>query len=257
MRDMPKIEVGKNFRLAVNKSSVSLRASILNLHLNAGLTLNPNIETVGVMSRTSGQELRHCLFLDFDSVVLQILRDEVRMLQSLEDVGTAVILASREEKNVHGEPYGNYHVMFLTKWTLKEAKDLMDLTSCDLRFRKVPYFFNYKSWVLRVAPKYYFKGGKLKVWADKPHLREVIYSPTKREINGPLYDFLIRYYGMDEWQGSCKPKFDRCKNLPLMHYQTTLGWTPIRLKLMRRKAEALLSKFKIGGGSNAKNNQQP
>lgn len=213
-----RLKLSRFFEFAVNKSTIKLRMNLNFIHVFGMVSLNPNIHTLGLVSRCN--DGMHCLFLDYDDVMLSVVLKEVRMLQRKFKIGTAVILATYEDFNVSGDAYGRYHVIFPSKHRFIHASHMMKETSCDANFKRVPQYFNHRAWVLRVLPKYANGWEKL---VERPHFHDILYSETDCTISRPVYEFLVKYYGMPEWTGSYKPRMDGFHMLNVMYYQTTEG----------------------------------
>jgi len=215
---MMECRLGRRFRLAVNKSTIKLNVRILGFHFYSILSMHPRMKTIGVSNLLLDGKM--VTFLDYDSVFLYRVRKEVRMLQRRWDIGSCAIISTGEDIDEQGKAYGNYHVIGLGKLNYQELFDMLEETSVDRNFRRVPEYFNGRYHVLRIAPKFNENWEEVR---DRPYLREVLLSETKRECSRAMYDFLRKYYGFPELVGRFKPRFDNFAVLRLVEYTTTHG----------------------------------
>lgn len=238
---MPKIVVRDVFRLSVNNSTIKLQIKLFSwLHYYSLLALSPQISTMGITSRCVGDESNsHCLFLDYDDCMYSVVKRDVELCQKNYDMGTAVILRSGEaDYNIAGDEYSNYHAIFAQKGSFAEVCEIVGNTHADENFRLVPIRFNYRTYVLRIFPKYSEDGRMLK---DIPKLREVVFAETGRETNLAMYEFLRKYYDVPEWTGRYAPNLDMLTELGIIHYNTTMGWN----RTFMLKLKSLLSNIKM------------
>jgi hypothetical protein len=187
------------------------------------LVLSPTVNTMGLVSRCSGDpKQHHVLFLDYDDCHESVVDGDVRYIQRYHGAGNAVVLRSGElDSNIHGEFYGNFHVICPAKFRFKEVCDIIANTHSDYNFREVAKRFNYRVFVIRIYPKYSEDGRMLK---DRPHLHKVVYAKTSREVNGGIFHFLQKWYGVPDITGVYAPKLDGLEKVGIINYQTTLGW---------------------------------
>ena len=213
--------MGRRFSFRVNKSTVKLRLRFLGLHFFGMLSKHPNVDTVGMSNLcTDG---RFVPFIDYDNVFLYRVVNEVRKLQRRWKVGTVAVLSTGEDIDMQGKHYGNYHVVAYSKFKFFEILKMLDETSCDPNFRRIPEFFNGRYWVLRICPKY-LDGREIR---GKPYLRRVLYARAGRELSYPHFKFLCNVYQMPKPEKRFNGCFDRAKTLKTVVYQTTEGgWLP-------------------------------
>jgi len=213
------IKVGRRFRFAVNKSTMKFHGRLFGFHWYCLLSMNPKVHTVGLTNRLP--DGRMVVFLDYDNVFISLVNSEVRMLQKKFDIGSAAIICSGgTDFDDSGREYGNFHVIALGKMRFHELFDAIEETSVDRNFRRVPYYFNQRAHVLRIAPKYSESWKKLR---EKPELKDVLWAKTGRECSRAMYEFLRRYYGVPAVPKTYLPRFDSGKALKLINYQTTEG----------------------------------
>lgn len=242
-----KIRIGRKFRLAVNKSTVKVNLKFLGFHFYSIMSMSPRVNTMGVTNLLLDDRL--VFFGDWDNVFLYRVRKEVRKLQRKFDIGSVAILSTGEDIDDQTKAYGNYHAIGLGKLDYHELFDMLEETSVDRNFVRVPEYFNGRYHVLRIAPKYSEGWESLR---DRPQLREALLGKTTRECSRGMYDFLKLYYGFPELKGEFKPRFDNLKNIRLIQYQTTHGgwWSEFkRIFTFGRKERVLsLKNQKINSG---------
>ena len=108
------------------------------------------IRTMGVESRVPKTAL-HVPFLDYDNVVgifseepEKRLREELQFLQDEFEIGNFYVFWTRDEGR---------HAVCLDALTFRQVKDIVDFSSCDLKFKSAPRINEYRCWVLRFANK--------------------------------------------------------------------------------------------------------
>lgn len=209
----------KRFSFRINKSTIKLKFRFFGLHFFGLISKHPNIDTVGLSNLcTDG---RFVVFIDYDNIFLYRVINEVRRLQRKWKIGTVAIISTGEDEDLQQKPYGNYHVIAYTKFKFFEILKMLDDTSCDPNFKRIPEYFNGRYWVLRVCPKY-LDGREIR---GMPYLRKVLYAKTDRELSTPHFKFLINVYNMSKPSREYMSKFDRAKTLKTVIYQTTQsGW---------------------------------
>lgn len=218
---MAKIKLGRVVRFSVTKSAVKLHIKLGTfLHFYGICCINPRINTLGVISRCS--DGNHCIFGDYDDCHYSVIKADILRVQRDYDAGTAVILSSGElSENIVGEVYGNFHVVFCSKYNFATVNEIIQNMHTDLNFRDISRNFSYRTHVLRIYPKYSENG---KMIQDRPKLYAVMYAETRHETNYAMYDFLRKYYGVPEWTGKYAPNLDTLTEVGIIHYNTTMGW---------------------------------
>jgi len=227
---MVHVKLGRKFRFAVNKSTIKLHGKFLGLHFYGLVSMHPRVQTMGLTNLLVDNQL--VMFIDYDNVFLYRVLKEVRMLQREFDIGTAVVISTGEDVNESKQAYGNYHVIALGKMRYHELLDALGHTSCDRNFLRVPEYFNGRYHVLRIAPKYDEQWRELR---DRPYLRNVLWSKTKRVCSLGIYKFLCKYYDMPPFpSGLVKPTFDKFNCIRLLKYQTTEGgWSAEMRRILK------------------------
>lgn len=143
----------------------------------------PTTITWGLTNRT--EDGCYLLFLDYDQVEYEVVRQDVQWLQKHFKLGPALTrtssLSGYKDKEV-----GNYHVFFFTRWLFPEIRDMLKYARCDDAFRFCWKYNQQRVWVLRVGEKT-DKDGAVK----KPLtlFKEFIPSSTRRTCNRALVEF--------------------------------------------------------------------
>ncbi len=103
----------------------------------------PDKDTVGMTSRC--KDGKHVLFFDFDGLNLKEVIEEISYLMGYYDLSNFYIFENDLEDS--------FHAVCLNKFTLAEAVEIISNSSADRGFKKAPFLFRKKRWVLRVAEK--------------------------------------------------------------------------------------------------------
>lgn len=96
----------------------------------------------GITNRT--QDGYYVPFLDYDSVPIEWVIEEIKELQRVMKLGELHIFRSSEE---------SFHVVGFDKLTFKQYKMLLDKSSCDEQYKKVPFVWGKKLATLRISEK--------------------------------------------------------------------------------------------------------
>ena len=161
----------------------------LALHLNKNKAISggfllaptPSEETHGMTSRC--RDGRHIILLDFDGLTETEVIEEIRYLQEAHkgDIAEALLFGNDRPDS--------FHCVILEKFTLYEAVNIVSQTSADKGFKRAPFAFKKKRWVLREEGK----GER-----EKPKYLGVI--PSKwactRERSRAHREFLEANYGI-------------------------------------------------------------
>lgn len=102
-----------------------------------------SVRSSGVSSRVSDTSL-HVIFLDYDNIVDERLKEELVFLQSEFELGNFYVLETRSNGR---------HAACIDVLRFKDVKEVVDFSSCDLMFKKAPMINEYRCWVLRFAKK--------------------------------------------------------------------------------------------------------
>lgn len=235
---MAKLKIGRALRFSVTKSAIKIHLKLGTfLHFYAIGCLNPVVNTMGVISRCA--DGMHCLFADYDDCHYSVVLDDIERAQRDYEAGTAVVLSSGElSENIQGEKYGNFHVIWCSKHTFATVNEIVQNLHTDINFRDIARNFNYRTHVLRIYPKYSEKG---RIIQDRPKLYDVVFAETNHEINRAMYEFLRKWYDVPEWVGRYAPRLDGLTELGLIHYNTTMGFSPA----IKQRLKSLGAKLKM------------
>ena len=109
-----------------------------------------DIRTAGMESRIPNTAL-HVIPLDYDNIVgsfsedpEQRLREELQFLQEEFQIGNFYVFGTSDNGR---------HAVCLDALPFRMVKDVVDFTSCDLKFKSAPRINEYRCWVLRFASK--------------------------------------------------------------------------------------------------------
>lgn len=246
------VKLGRRFRVAINKSTMKINLRMFGFHFYTILSMNPKVHTMGITNLLLDGDL--VFFGDWDNVFLYRVRKEVCKLQRKYDIGTVAIISSGEDIDHQGKAYGNFHVIGIGKLKYHEIFQMLEETSVDKNFVRVPDYFNGRYHVLRVLPKYSEQWEQIR---NRPVLRDVVLSKTRRECSQGMYDFLRRYYDFPEITGEFKPTFDDLENIRILNYQTTSStwWDEFKRVLSGGRKRRVLSlknqhmNMEAGGGN--------
>jgi len=102
-----------------------------------------DVRTSGVSSRIPYTPL-HIVCLDYDNIDDERLKEELSFLQREFKLGNFYVLKTRD--------YGR-HAVCIDALRFKDAKQVIDFSTCDTMFKKAPSINEYRCWVLRYAKK--------------------------------------------------------------------------------------------------------
>jgi len=115
----------------------------LNLFFKVVAWYKDSARTRGYSSRVIPTSL-HVIFLDYDNITDERLIEELKFLQDEFEIGNFYVLATHE--------YGR-HAICIDALTLKEVKEIVDFSNCDLAFKKAPMINEFRTWILRCEKK--------------------------------------------------------------------------------------------------------
>jgi hypothetical protein len=133
--------------------STVLKLGNFNVLLKFQVMKKLDVRTSGVSSRIPNSVL-HLVFLDYDNIDDERLKEELVFLQNEFELGNFYVLETRENGR---------HAVCIDALTFRDVKEIVDFSSCDLMFKKAPMINEYRCWVLRYnkkgkrdAPKYLY-----------------------------------------------------------------------------------------------------
>jgi len=144
----------------------------------------------GVSSRIPGTTL-HVLFLDYDNVEDERLKEELRFLQAEFQIGNFYILETRSKGR---------HAVCIDALRPRDQKEIVDFSSCDQLFKKAPTINEYRCWVLRYAKKGNREEPKYLYTVESPYEGKNLQSRghAKYLLNFGVTIDLKKPYGPDE-----------------------------------------------------------
>lgn len=105
----------------------------------SSLVKKPIADTIGSINRTRDG---YIFYLDYDLMEEEWVKDELLALQERYDIGDILVFRSSEKDN-------KFHAVGFSKFTAKEWCQILDDSSCDTMFKRVPRFVTLRGWVLR------------------------------------------------------------------------------------------------------------
>lgn len=111
-----------------------------------------DIDTKGTESRLVGSAL-HCIYLDYDNITgvnadpeeaERRLKEELQFLQEEFQIGNFYIFETRDKGR---------HAVCIDALRFRDVKDVVDFSSCDIKFKNAPRINEYRCWVLRFDTK--------------------------------------------------------------------------------------------------------
>ncbi|MBU0963222.1 MAG: hypothetical protein KKD48_04940 [Nanoarchaeota archaeon] len=158
----------------------------------------PKVWTTGTGNRT--QDGLYCVYLDYDLIEEDYVNGEIPRLQQFKDLGNFHIFSSSEKK---------YHAMCFSKLTALEFMQILENSSCDEAFKKVPRFVSIRNWILR----HFEKGIK-----PKPKYLYSVLRDSARQESYAHWNFLSELYPELKSYPLTHP--DNLNELELITYKT-------------------------------------
>lgn len=205
-------------QISNNKSSKKIRLNFGKRHIFFAIYKKPTIKTIGITNET--KDLYYVPFVDYDNININKVIDEAKKLIDLFELSGLCLICSYQKVSDDDMVYGNYHLIGLDKMTYETHRALLDETCCDRNFKRVPEFFRYKHWVLRIYPKFNEKNWE--ILKDKPKFICWIKKAdvgNEWEQSKAHYEFLRKYYNIPK----LKLNFDNNTKLNIIKYNTTSG----------------------------------
>lgn len=103
----------------------------------------PDKETIGMTSRC--KDGKHILFFDFDGLTEKEATEEIYFMMGRYELSDFYLFQNDFENS--------FHAVCLNKFSLSDAMEIIGNSSADRGFKKAPYLFKRRRWVLRVSPK--------------------------------------------------------------------------------------------------------
>jgi hypothetical protein len=149
------------------------------LHWKLQVFDTPKGPTMGMSSRVPGTT-EHCIFLDYEPIVDEVLKESLKDLQTLFELGDFYVFETGQYRR---------HAICLDRMSMREALAVLMESDSDYNFKRGIKINEFRGWVLRVFPK-----------GDRPKPK-FLYS-VESEFNGQRFQheghaiFLQSYYGV-------------------------------------------------------------
>ena len=114
-----------------------------NLFLKVQAWYKDKVRTVGYSSRVIPTSL-HVLFLDYDNIKDDRLKEELTFLQEEFELGNFYVLSTSELGR---------HCVCLDALRAKDQMEIVEFSNCDWVYRKGVTINEYRTWILRCEPK--------------------------------------------------------------------------------------------------------
>ena len=173
----------------------------LNLFIKVQAWYKDSVRTEGYSARV----LPTCLFvplLDYDNIVDDRLKPELRFIQDEFEIGNFYVFCSSELGR---------HCVCIDALRIKDVKEIVEFSSCDLAFKKAPRISEYRTWVIRYDKKgdrpppafgYVvespYEGTNLQSVGHKMFL-EAVFGIKIPELKNPLGDEAVELQGYNTW----------------------------------------------------------
>ena len=114
----------------------------------------PPLYTIGITNET--EDCRFVPFFDLDNIYRETAVKYIRMAQREFSLSPAILLCSSGEKmDEQGRLWGNYMALFFDKLRYHEVIEVLKAVPViDWLSIRMPPYYRYKSWVLRMADKF-------------------------------------------------------------------------------------------------------
>jgi len=176
----------------------------------------PLVATVGVTNETSDNYF--VPFIDYDDIYYDVVKNDVKHIQSVFDLGTMVVLKNKEQKDEEGRVFGNYLVIGFDKLTFQEHLEMLKHTRCDRNYLLVPRFYRGRNWVIRISGKYLLTNKGVKELKSEPKFKEMFYRKSKREGYRAMKLFVEKFFKVPNVKGY---RWDESSEVEFIQYRTT------------------------------------
>jgi hypothetical protein len=173
-------------------------------HTEMNLRIHKRFDTEFTLGiRNSTPDGKRVIFLDYDQILFdEELIPELEFLQKKYELSDFYILRSSQK-------VGNYHAICLDKMKAREWVKLIEETTCDNNYKKIPVLAGHRNWVLRC-----WKKGD----SQKPKLLRILYSPHHKRTKSLAHAMHLHYmYGI---RIEKLIKLDNNKQLGIVNYKT-------------------------------------
>ena len=166
--------------------------------INSVLYKRPDQWVTGWSSRT--EQGRYVLFHDYDNLKLQDIIPELKFLQEKFHLSEYYVFELDRENS--------YHAVCIDTFSLKEAFEIQQTTSCDYAFIRSVKDLHSKEWILRLSGK-----GNRKA----PRFLCTVESPNCGHIKSTAHAGFLKKIGINV---NLDGKFDGCQKLGIIRYNT-------------------------------------
>jgi hypothetical protein len=196
----------KNIVFSNSPNLKSIRINLPKWNYEIVKVRTPQSLVFGLTSRT--QDNKHILTLDYDKIDRNVVLGDLIMLKKLIDPSLVFLFTTFEEEDELGV-VGNYHLIFLNKFSFKQVQEIMSLTHADEIHRQLANKSRYREYVIRISEK----GSR-----DAPKLLKVWNFGGKSETSFAHFLLLKRLY---KFKIDVKNvKFDRFKSTNITSYNS-------------------------------------
>lgn len=109
----------------------------------------PTIIT-GITNAT--EDHRYIGFFDYDSVALDLVKEDVKILQKKYHLPKFYLFTTKKESK-NGIIIGNFHLINLRKFPYDKIRKIINDSRCDWKYKSMCDRSYWKSWVLRISNK--------------------------------------------------------------------------------------------------------
>lgn len=157
----------------------------------------PPLYTIGITNET--EDCFFVPFFDLDNIYRDTAIKYVKMAQGDFSLSPAVLLCSSgERKDEQGRLYGNYMALFFDKLRYHDIIEVLKAVPViDWLSIKMPPYYRYKSWVLRMADKFDDEGN---IIVERPEYVCTVLPETKKYLrhkhSEAHYRFLSKLFNL-------------------------------------------------------------
>lgn len=186
---------------------------LFNLHVQK----LPPLYTIGITNET--EDCYFIPFLDLDNIYRDVAVKYIHLAQREFNLSPAILLSSSgESKDDVGRIFGNYIVIMFDKLRYHEIIDMLRMLPVDELSIKMPRYYKYKSWVLRMSEKVDSAGN---IIIDRPRFVKRVFPESNRYLkkhkhSEAHFHFLHKLFKFRKF----KLNLDGYSELTLIRYNT-------------------------------------
>ena len=150
---------------------------------------------------SSCEDGKEVLFIDYDNCEKRVIVKDYQLIQEENKLPPGYLFQTKK---------GNFHVICLKKFYVKEIFNIIAKTHCDVNYVSMPLRNKYRNWVLRISNK-----GK----RNGPRFIEIIgeHKNLNYEVSKPHIDFLNKIHKLPKLNYR---NLDSCNKIYLQEYET-------------------------------------